>query len=247
MVVADGYYTVDRSDIDGDGFILYDPDAGTGTYDMVENRRAVFGDYDQAASDSGLVVWKIIESNYGSGDANMRPSDLQRPDGSTTPACDPNSCYGGSPTDAWNPADSQAPQRTFQGSGSLSRLAVRAVPAVSDAARVYFDVRGPGVLVDPSTPQGTPQSVNVAPTEANAVTFPVLNTGEVTDTFAFTVTGAPAGWTASTDTRTLGDHVGAVPNVTVTPPADAPVGSVTVAAVGKSTSAAGIGRARPSR
>ena len=40
-----------------------------------------------------------------------------------------------------------------------------------------------------------------------------MNTGEATDTFAFTVTGLPAGWTATTETQTLTAGQGSTANV----------------------------------
>lgn len=235
VVTRDGYYTVDRADRAPTGFILYDPDAGTDSYLMVENRGRVPSSYDQAASDTGLVIWKIIESNYNSGDEAVRPIDLQRPDGTRTPGCS-GSCYGGSDRDAWDPADTATPQRTHTGTGTLSRLAVRAVPAAGERPRVFFDVRGPGVLVDPLTAQGQTRQATVTPTEERVITFPVMNTGEATDTFDFTITGLPAGWTASTDTRTLGDHEGAVASVRLVPAADAPTGVTALRVRGTSRS-----------
>jgi len=239
VVVEDGFYEVNRAALAGESFILYDPSEGTNDYYMVENRARLAGTYDQRASDTGLVVWKIDEAEYSSGDDNVRPIEIQRPDGTRPPGCGAGGCYGGSNIDAWNPEDMSTPQRTFDPTGG-PEVAVRAVPAAQEVMRVFFDVRGPGVLVDPSTAQGRPIQVNVTPEETKAITFPVLNTGEATDSFDFTLTGLPSGWTASTDTRSLGDHVGAVASVSLVPEANAPTGITEVAAVGRSTSTSSI-------
>ena len=77
--------------------------------------------------------------------------------------------------------------------GAGSNVAVRAIGRRrSDSSiRAYFDVRGPGVLVDPYTLDvGGP--VDVTPDEGNTISIPVMNTGEATDTFSFTFTGLPA-------------------------------------------------------
>lgn len=101
--------------------------------------------------------------------------------------------------------------------------------------RAYFDVRGPGVLVDPSQANGQPLVVAVTPKAANPVGFTIMNTGEGTDTFNFTITGLPAGWSASTDIRTLNAGQGAIANVQVSVPANATEQDYTIAAYGQST------------
>ena len=238
VVVQDGYYLVDRADTSGEAFILYDPSKGTSDYFVVENRQRAGGTYDQSASDSGLVIWRIDDAQYNSGNESVRPIDIMRPDGATNPGCGGGGCYGGSNGDAWDPSDSASPQRTMNRTwrdGTAANVAVRAIGPSGTAIRTYFDVRGPGVLVDPTTATGAPMQVDVTPEEANPVSFTVMNTGEATDTFNFTVGGLPAGWTATVDTQTLGASTGSVANVQVTVPADAPVGVVTVKAIGTST------------
>ncbi len=238
VVTQDGYYNVTRADTSGQGYILYDFDKGTDDYFMVENRVITPNSYDQSASDSGLVIWRIDETQYNSSNDAIRPIDIMRPDGTTiTGGCSPF-CYGGSNIDAWNPADTNTPQRTMNRTwrdGSSAGVAVRAIGPAGDVMRAYFDVRGPGILVDPTTATGTPIQVDVTPEEANPVSFTVMNTGEASDTFDFTISNLPVGWTATTDTQTLGAATGSVANVQVTVPADAPVGVITVKAVGTST------------
>jgi len=239
VVVNDGYYTVNRADSAGQAYILYDYERGANDYFIIENRQSTANTYDASASDSGLVIWRIDESQYTSSDQNVRPIDIMRPDGMTNPGCDANGvCYSGSNGDAWNPSDLTTPQRTMSRTwrdGAASNVAVRAIGPSGDAIRAYFDVRGPGVLVDPTTAQGQPQQFDVVPDEANPVSFTVMNTGEATDTFDFTVVGLPTGWTASTHTMSLNAGAGSTANVSITVPANAATGVYTVRARGVST------------
>lgn len=239
VVRDDGYYIVDRGDTSGEAFILYDYARGVNDYFMVENRQITANTYDASASDSGLVIWRIDETQYNSGSESMRPIDIMRPDGTTDGGCTPGpGCYGGSNGDAWDPSDPASPQRTMARAwrdNAASNVAVRAIGPTGNAIRAYFDVRGPGVLVDATTATGTPVQFNVTPEEANPVSFTVMNTGEASDTFNFTVAGLPAGWSATTDTKTLGAGAGATANVQITVPANAATGVYNVIARGTST------------
>jgi hypothetical protein len=102
--------------------------------------------------------------------------------------------------------------------------------------RAYFDVRGPGVLVD------TYNLLHAAPIdvilgEPVSISVPVMNTGEASDSFAFTASGLPGGWTTTTDTRTLAAGASATATFTVTPPLAATTGAYTLTATGRSTTA----------
>jgi hypothetical protein len=191
VVVKDGFYTVDQAYTTGESFILYDPDKGTNDYFMVENRQQLAGTYDKDATDDGLVIWRIDEAKFNSNSA--RPIEIMRADGATNPVCNPY-CYGGSNGDAWNPADPATPQRTMSRTwrdGTASNVAVRAIGASGNTVRAYFDVRGPGVLVDayPVDLYGPPKVV-AAPCN---VAVPVMNAGEAVDTFEFRSPGCPPG------------------------------------------------------
>ena len=239
VVVNDGYYNVDRGDLNGgESFILYDYARGANDYFIVENRQRAANTYDQTASDSGLVIWRVDDSQYNSGVDTVRPIEIMRTDGATTAGCTAAGCYGGSNGDAWDPSDLATPQRTMSRTwrdGTASNVAVRAIGPSGNAIRAYFDVRGPGVLVDPTDAQGNPRQFDVTPEESNPVSFTVMNTGEATDTFAFSAVGLPAGWTSSTQNLSLGAGVGATANISLTVPADAATGVYTVRARGVST------------
>lgn len=89
-----------------------------------------------------------------------------------------------------------------------SNVAVRAVGRPGASMTAYFDVGGPGILVDAyRLDSGTPGALatipRLRPGEANPITFPVRNTGEATGSFAFTIYDLPPGWSATTQTQTL--------------------------------------------
>lgn len=225
VVTQSGYYEVPRTPF-GTSFILYDPDKGTDDFFMVENRAQTLDSYDQGAADTGLVIWRIDQGEYhptGGGDGFI---SLVRPDDGSA---------------AWNPAfDPGDPEHTMEGEtwldGSPANVAVRAISTVGEVMRVYFDVRGPGVLVDPInyTSSNNAIAYDVTPDEANAIRVPVMNTGEATDDFSFYFDDLPAGWSSNADELTLeaGEESDAFPEVI--PAADAPTGDYEITVVGES-------------
>ncbi len=251
VIVQDGYYDISNAATGSQPFaILYDPSKGTDNYFVVENRQRTANSYEQSVHDSGLAIWRSDDTIWESGDDTKRPIDIMRPNGTTTAGCGAGGCYGGTDTDAWDPCDTRTPQRTMSRTwrdGTASNVAVRAVGCSGSTIRAYFDVRGPGVLVDSTDAKAAPRVVDVVPTEASPVSFTVMNTGEATDTFDFTVQGLPAGWTASTDRKSLAAGTGGTANITVTAPADAPEAAIDVTVVGRSTTAAGISSTSPMR
>lgn len=244
VVNKDGYYDVRRADTTGDAFILYDPARGTNDYFIVENREPTTGTYDKDASDRGLVIWRADDGVFGN--SSLRAIEIMRADGATIPDCT-NGCYGGSNGDAWDPSDVATPQRTMtrswrDGTGAL--VAVRAIGDSGNSVHVYFDVRGPGVLVDTYDRNKKP-AVIITLGEAGDVSFPVMNTGEATDTFDFTATVLPSGWTSTTDTQTLGAGVGSTANIKVTPPLNAASTLYNLAATGTSQSDSSVTTSEP--
>lgn len=248
VVSKDGYFDVPRADTNASAFILYDPARGTNDYFIVENRQPRAGAYDANATDDGLVIWRADDSKYGSGDENVRPIEIMRTDKARANGCNetPGSCYGGSVGDAWNRAEPKTPQETMDREwrdGTPSKMAVRAICDAADTMRVYFDVRGPGVLVN--TCHRAADTLH--PGDPTTVAFPVMNTGETSGTFNFTVTGLPAGWTASTNTQTLGAGAGGVARVQVTPTGDAATGDYTYRVRGTSTTDGSVSSDAPAR
>lgn len=264
VVHRDGYYQVRATPASNDSYILYDWARGTDDYFLVENRDPQPGGYDNpfpGYKDPGLIVYRVDDRlTQRSMSDSERPIELIRPDG-TTPSGGPSQnypdgcspipnepqrigCaqYEGSNRDAFDPNDNATLERKMDApwrDGTNSRVAVRAVHDAGDPTRVYFDVRGPGVLVDawPIDRNGPP---GVAGNQANQIIFPVRNTGEAADTFDFTITGLPLGWTASTDTQNLQAGQDSTATVAVTPSALSPSGLYTLEALGTSTSDASV-------
>jgi M6 family metalloprotease-like protein len=114
VVGEDGYYEIERADVSGEAFILHDPGRGTNDYFLVENRQRCpgscgtnyvlpqccyndppcagccaecFNYYDQNASDSGLVIWRVDDDKFGSNNEGVRPVEIMRPDGNRTHGC----------------------------------------------------------------------------------------------------------------------------------------------------------------
>ncbi len=225
VVTRDGYYDVPNWTTSGTSFLLYDHDRGANDYFLVENR--VRGGYDQNIADQGLIVWRVDETAFGT-----RHFDLMRPGGGVVP-----NNYGGSSADAYDGDDSLTPSRSMTypwRDGTSAGVAVRAIGDSGPTMRAYFDVRGPGVLVD------TYNLLHAAPVdvilgEPGSISVPVMNTGEASDSFAFTASGLPPGWTATTDTRTLAAGAGGTATFTVTPPLTATTGTYTLTATATST------------
>jgi M6 family metalloprotease-like protein len=237
VVTSDGYYSVSQYDTTGASFLLYDPSKNADNYFLVENREPKYDydaksydagpdSYDQTAGDRGLVIWRVDDAQFKTANANPAWIEVMRPDQSTK-TDDGN--------DAFDPSDVDTPQRTMIRNwrdGSASNVAVRAIGNSGSVMRAYFDVRGPGILVDTydRLKQGP---VPVTLGDPGSIGFDVENTGEASDTFAFTVT-VPAGWTASTQTNSLGAAAGTTATIQVTPPLNAAAGLYTLNATGHS-------------
>jgi M6 family metalloprotease-like protein len=225
VVTQSGFYEVPREPY-GSSFILYDPDQGTDDYFIVENRGMISGTYDQGVGGHGLVVWRIDESVY-SPSSYTGFMKLIAPDGAGQ---------------AWAPTyDHNHPHRTIEGidwrDGTSNDLAIRAISPAGDSIRVYFDVRGPGLLIDPFTDSiGNPFVVDVLPGETSVpFSVPVMNTGEETETFSFTFEDLPGGWSAGTQQVSLDAGVRDRAEPELTPALDAATGQHDVTLVGTSS------------
>ncbi|MGD9903363.1 MAG: hypothetical protein AB7U83_07815 [Vicinamibacterales bacterium] len=217
IVTRDGYYEVGRADTTGDAFILYDPGRGTDDYFMVENRRPTPGTYDRSLADDGLIIWRVAEATYGIGTLGLvRPSPTAA---------------------AWDASDPFAPARTMSSpwlDGSASNVSVRAIGARGEVMRAYFDVPGPGVLVDPY-PLDVAGPVKVTAAGRNLIDVPLMNTGEAgCDTFVVEAVQLPPAWTMASGARILCAGESSFARVTVTPDANAAVGHYAIAVRGHS-------------
>lgn len=230
VVDHDGYFDVRRADTTGDAFILYDPDHGPDDYFIVENRRPTAGTYDRGVADDGLVIWRVADAALGI----STPIGLVRPDPRA-------SC--------WDASDAIAPQRTMESpwfDGTSSNVAVRAIGRRGEVMRVYFDVRGPGVLVDTyALDSAAPRKVTAG--GANVFNVPeVRNTGETgCDAFVVEPSSLPAGWTMSPGLRILCAGEANFAQVTLTPDANAAVGVYNIAVRAHSQSNASLASESP--
>jgi M6 family metalloprotease-like protein len=238
-VTQDGYKSIPRFDASGVSYLLYDYSKGRNHYFVVENRLARAGTYD-TCTDSGLIIYRVDETKIKDANRNddARPIALEAPAGETATSCGPDptdnnriNCslggnYRGGTIDAWDPSDSRTRQRVMENrpweDGTASNVAVRAImprnsirqPNGDNDIVAYFDVRGPGILVDPFTldekraPRG----------ERTIFDLPVRNTGETRDSFRFDFDNLPAGWTSTPVTRSLAAGEETVVPVQVTPP-----------------------------
>ncbi len=234
VVTRDGFYEIRRADTTGDAFILYDPDRGTDDYFIVENRVRTFGTYEWGISDAGLAIWRISDSSLGVAGAPW-PIELMTPTGTPSPPDWP-----GSFRDAWDPADPTTPQRTMSqpwADGTAAGVAVRAIDPAGDVVRAYFDVRGPGVLVD-TYPLDSAGPVRAVAGSAREIDVPIMNTAETgCDTFDVDPVSLPVGWTMARGARILCAGESNFARVTVTPDANAAVGvhTIDVQATGRAT------------
>lgn len=234
VVTSDGYYETRELNSSGDAWILYDPARGPDDYFIVENRQVMQGTYDQGASDSGLVIWRVSDSSLGV-DNGLRPIEPMVPSGAQTPSNN----YGGSTTDAWNPADPNTPQREMVApwaDGTASPVSIRAIGVSGQAIRAYFDVVGPGLLVD-TYPLDKSGPITAVAGSARFIDVPIMNTGETgCDTFFFEPIFMPAGWTMTRGARILCADEKDVSRMSFTPPANAQPGTYEIQIKGWSQS-----------
>jgi M6 family metalloprotease-like protein len=163
VVTGDGWYSIPTAHTSGASYALYDPDRGPGDYFIVENRQPT--GYDSDISDSGLVIWRIDDPLYGhSDDVDERPIQIMHPGGRVVPGGCDGFCYGGSDRDAFDLSDPDTPWRDMTApwrDGDDANVRVRSIGPSDAVMRAYFDVRGPGALVDTSAnflrpPVGSP-------------------------------------------------------------------------------------------
>lgn len=170
---------------------------------MVEYRRPSVGVYDRDIPQEGLVIWRADVQAWRAPSATMRPIELMRSDGATTPGCSADSCYGGSLGDAWEACRPGYGQRTMNRSwrdGTPAGVAVRAIGRLPTergfgTMRAWLDTAGPGILVDTFRCDWRLPTLNETQLDFSTVLRVLArNTGNQTDQFRFTLSPLPAGW-----------------------------------------------------
>lgn len=213
VVDHDGYYEIRDAHATGDAFVLYDPGRGTNDYFIVENRQKVPTTYDQDIPNSGLVIWRIRDSQYWKNVSGGKLAELMLPAANVG-------------NKAWNPADPATPARSLEApweDGTPSGVAVRAISAASDRMLAYFDVPGPGALIDVGL---DPAVVDFVPGETVEIPVDAMNTGDVAAAITLSAWGLPPDWVTTPWVETLDPHVMARRTIAVTVPADAPESAV---------------------
>lgn len=240
---TDEYFLVENRQPRLDATELVEDPAGSGD---LSRRFVTFESYDQGVGSTrtgadrenlftdpgGLAIWRIDESQFRAGEDTYM--ELIGPDGTSQ---DP----GFMSPRTWHPdASDPMGERTMEGhawtDGTPAALAVRDISPSDDVMRVYFDVAGPGVLLDPTThtSAGHPVEYDVSPDESNGFRIPTRNTGETVDTFSVSFADLPPGWETVADEVTVnaGEEADAFPDLI--PAADAPTGPRDVTVVAES-------------
>ena len=162
-----------------DIYKLEDPNSHSGEYFLVENRQQV--NYDNLLPATGLAIWHIDEGRLD----NYRSAVEMEPVVSSNPV--DYSFY------LWAGVSEEFTGSSTQNSkwhdGTKSGIGVWAVSESAKTMQAYFDVPGPGVLV-----QAVPQKVQGAPGSTVKFSVRVVNTGSSTDNFALSVSGLETGW-----------------------------------------------------
>jgi hypothetical protein len=146
---------------------------------------------------------------------------------------------------AWDPSDPATPERDLLAAtwrdGSPAKVKIRAISDSGPVMRVFFDVPGPGVLVDPHSLDG----MILQPGQWNTVPLPVTNTGETKGTFAASL-AVPAGWVAtSSPPAQIGPGDTALLAVKVKPYLQSKMGTYTVTATASATGDASVTSSAP--
>ncbi|MBL8613943.1 MAG: hypothetical protein JNL38_41770, partial [Myxococcales bacterium] len=247
VVSHDGYYDVPRLDgPDPAAYILYDPAKGTQHYFVVENRVRSPGTYEQDVADTGLFVSRVDERRFL--DNELRAVEPMWPRGQLNAKRE----WGAPPGEsyAWDPLDPTTPQRELSapwGDQTPSNVAIRAVGARGDVVRAYFDVPGPGALVDcfdSAGPSGD-KRVGLLAGRATTARLPIMNTGDAPDELEVRVEGAPAGVTIAPVRRRLGAKERALVDLVVTAPSTLPSTTTRAWAVVESTANRAVGSRCP--
>ena len=233
VINQDGYELVTQVEQQPSIYKLADPSSHLGEYFLVENRQHT--GYDSGLPDTGLAIWHI----------NDNAADPYR-DGVMIESASGTSNYT---TYMFDGAGSLWGKDWWWGSiGSNSRwldasdshIGVWAIPPSGSDMLVYFDVPGPGILVD------------IQPMEAlvftgQSLSFPVrlVNTGSSPDTFTLT-SSLPGGWgTWSQNPVTLTSYQERIVSLSVHPPAGAPTGQVWFSVTATSNTQVGVTTTHP--
>jgi hypothetical protein len=240
VVTRDGYITLPSWGRTGRSVLLHDPAKGTDHYLLVENRTLDPGSYDEDPSAMpGLNVWRIDETRYHDDAVAATPIKRIRP-------CDGEGCPSGWYFATFDAASPAFPERTVVvpwNDGTPSRVAIRAIGPAGPRLRAFYDVPGPGILVDcfdRARPDG-PRTLSVGRGASATVRLPLMNTGDSGARFDVGVANPPVGWSVTGESgRWLPPHRLRSAVLTVAVPADAGRTTYRVRVTARSRSTAGV-------
>ncbi|UCE36591.1 MAG: hypothetical protein JSW00_13885 [Thermoplasmata archaeon] len=206
VVTSDGYYDIPDMETNPVAYILHDPAHGKDEYFIVENRWK--GDsYDNSNGlidplvsplppadapadipDQGLLIWHVDETRNwnGSQTGGFPKVNLTRRFYN-----DKYAAFNADDLDYYDFYDGSSPMNAKWYTGANSKCGVWAVSDAGENMRAWLDVPGPGILEQLLTP-----SVTAIPGSAGTLMVKVVNTGDATDTFSFSVVGLPSDLTA---------------------------------------------------
>jgi M6 family metalloprotease-like protein len=206
VVTHDGYYDIPDVETNPVAYILHNPAHGKDEYFIVENRWKGTS-YDKSDGlidplvsplppadapvdipDEGLLIWHVDETRSWDGattggfpKVNLTRAWLQ----------DKWAAFNADDLDYYDFYDGSSPLNANWYTGSKSKCGVWAVTGASNNMRAWLDVPGPGILQQLLTP--TPSAI---PGSSETLYVKVVNTGDATDTFSFSVVGLPSDLTA---------------------------------------------------
>ncbi|MCY7416931.1 MAG: hypothetical protein LH650_00275 [Chloroflexi bacterium] len=200
VITRDGYYDLPSYGRTGQAILLYDPAKGRRDYLLVENRTLTPGSYDEdPAAMRGLNVWRVDESRYYEDPASASPIARIRPCGNAT-------C-----PDGWYFSTFDGDSRTFPArtvtprwnDGTRARVAIRAIGAAGPSMRAFYDVPGPGVLVDcfSASGNGNRATYTVSAGTRLVIGQRLMNTGDATGRFDVRAIRRPSGWRVTNQAR----------------------------------------------
>jgi M6 family metalloprotease-like protein len=201
VVTSDGFYDIPDAETNPVSFILHDPAHGTDEYFMVENRWKGTS-YDDSSSlipamtpplppahvaygipDQGVLIWHVDETRAwnGSSTGGYPKVNLTRRGGS-----DSTACFDGNEVTNYDFYDGSSLENAHWNGGITSKVGVWAVSGAGPTMRAWLDVPGPGILEVLLT-----DSVSAIPGSAGTLSVRAVNTGDLSDTFSFSVVGLP--------------------------------------------------------
>jgi M6 family metalloprotease-like protein len=206
VVMQDGYYDIPNAETNPVAFILHEPAHGTNEYFMVENRWKGTS-YDNSDNlidplvpplppadapedipDEGLLIWHVDETRSwdGASTGGFPKVNLTR-----AWLKDEWAAFNAEDFDYYDFYDSSSPMNANWYTGANSKCGVWAVSNAGANMRAWLDVPGPGILQ-----QLLSSSPSAIPGSAETLFVKVVNTGDATDTFSFSVVGLPSDLTA---------------------------------------------------